>query len=74
MKITKHTEFISQFPYLNQSFDIKKANWKIESQQQQIDLQKSAIRSCNQFNEKVQLNLSLKSLEASLNKWQNEKK
>ena len=38
MKITKFKEFIREFPYLNQSFDIKKQNWKIESQQQKLDL------------------------------------
>jgi hypothetical protein len=38
MKITKFKEFIRELPHLNQSFDIKKRNWKIESQQQKIDL------------------------------------
>jgi len=37
VKITKFKEFIREFPYRNQSFDIKKQNWKIESQQQKID-------------------------------------
>lgn len=37
MKIEKFKEFIREFPHLYQSFDIKKQNWKIESQQQKID-------------------------------------
>ena len=37
MKIENFKEFIREFPYKNQSFDIKKQNWKIESQQQAID-------------------------------------
>ncbi len=37
MKIENFKEFIREFPYKNQSFDIKRQNWKIESQQQAID-------------------------------------
>lgn len=37
MKIENFKEFIRELPYKNQSFDIKKQNWKIESQQQAID-------------------------------------
>ncbi|MEP5254314.1 MAG: hypothetical protein ABJQ39_04570 [Winogradskyella arenosi] len=37
MKIENFKEFIREFPYKNQSFDIKKQNWQIESQQQTID-------------------------------------
>lgn len=37
MKISNFQDFIKAFPYLNQSFDIKKKNWKIESQQEKID-------------------------------------
>ncbi|WP_372752870.1 hypothetical protein [Labilibaculum sp.] len=38
MRISEFKDFIRAFPYLNQSFDIKKKNWEIESQQQKIDL------------------------------------
>lgn len=37
MKISKFKAFIREFPYLNQSFDIKKKNWKIKHLQQKID-------------------------------------
>lgn len=37
MKITKFKNFISEFPYLNQAFDIKKENWKVQFQQTEID-------------------------------------
>ena len=37
MKIKKFKDFIRELPYLHQSFDIKKQNWKIESQQEKID-------------------------------------
>lgn len=37
MKISNFKNFIREFPYLNQSFDIKKKNWKIQSQQKRID-------------------------------------
>ncbi|MDW5288749.1 hypothetical protein [Formosa sp. PL04] len=51
MNITKYKEFIREFPYLNQSFDIKKQNWKIESQQQKIDqiFNESEIITLNRF-------------------------
>ena len=51
MKITKFKEFIREFPYLNQSFDIKKQNWKIESQQQKIDwiFNENEIITLNRF-------------------------
>lgn len=37
MKISQFQKFISAFPYRNQSFDIKRANWKVENQQDILD-------------------------------------
>lgn len=37
MRISKFQNFIKEFPYLNQSFDIKKKNWEIESQLNMIN-------------------------------------
>ncbi len=37
MKIIEFENFIREFPYKNQSFDIKRDNWKIENQQVFID-------------------------------------
>ena len=37
MKISQFHEFICAFPFRNQSFDIKRANWKVENQQDIID-------------------------------------
>lgn len=38
MEIKQFKKFIQEFPHLNQSFDIKKENWKIASQQEKINL------------------------------------
>lgn len=37
MRISEYKEFIQKFPYLNQSFDIKKEHWKVNSVQTQVD-------------------------------------
>lgn len=37
MELIEFQNFIQNIPYQNQAFDIKKANWKIESQQDLID-------------------------------------
>lgn len=37
MKITEFQNFIREFPYKNQSFDIKRRNWGIENQNPYID-------------------------------------
>lgn len=37
MKITKFKNLINEFPYKNQSFDIKKEIWKVPSKQTEID-------------------------------------
>jgi hypothetical protein len=36
MKITNFKNFIAEFPFENQSFDINKDIWKVQSQQQLI--------------------------------------
>uniref|UniRef100_UPI004049C442 8-oxoguanine DNA glycosylase OGG fold protein n=1 Tax=Gelidibacter sp. TaxID=2018083 RepID=UPI004049C442 len=37
MQLKQFKNFISEFPFENQSFDIKKDIWKVQSQQQEID-------------------------------------
>ncbi len=37
MKISQFQKFICAFPFRNQSFDIKRANWKVENQQDILD-------------------------------------